>query len=108
MTIRADAYASVGRSIEAWSDANSLRLFTIFAGNEARFCYVSSSRGECLQIAIAPPTERDVRILVSDVETLHDEEFRREVIVPVSDLRRELDSVLASARVWLERESDKK
>lgn len=96
-------YASVDEIVDAWCRANSLVLFTSFAGEQRRFCYVSSRRGECLQIAIEPPDEGSLQIHVSDIETLEDEELHLTWTAPISQLRPTLDIALKAVHDWFER-----
>ena len=97
------SYAQIDSTIEDWLKANSLVLFTSWAGEQARFCYTSSPQGECVQISIEPPQGGSVRIHVWDVETAGDEEVHMEWLAPVPDLRQALDTALVAARKWFER-----
>jgi len=98
-----DPYAFVDETIRSWAKSNTQTLFTSFAGREARFFYVSSARGECLQVSIEPPNANEICINVSDVETLRDEEVHEKWTTPLGDLRESLDRALNYVRNWLNR-----
>lgn len=97
------SYAEVDAAIQRWSAANALVLFMNFAGREARFCYLSSERGECLQISISPPEFGRVRVGVWDVETIDDEVVQELWEVSSAEVGAALDTALAHAREWLGR-----
>jgi len=86
------SYAAVDQTIREWTDANVKKLFVERADAEARFCYLSSSQGECYQISIDAPENELVRVHVSAVETLDDMEAHLEWTVPISQLRAALDT----------------
>lgn len=91
------SYAAVDQIIREWADANVKELFTEWAGAEARFCYLSSSQGECYQISVDAPEDELVRVHVWAVETLDDMEAHLEWFVPV----RQLEAALNTARTTI-------
>jgi hypothetical protein len=96
-------YSTIDHDIRDWVEAHSLTLFDTWAGEDRRFCYVSSPRGECLQISVEPPRNDEVLVVVSDIETIDDEEVRLSWTFPVSEVRAGLDIVLSAVRDWFER-----
>ena len=98
------SYAAIDPVVQEWVKANALVLFTSWAEAPARFCYLSSRQGECLQISIDPPDAGNVRIHVWDIETANDEEVHMEWSIAASELRQGLDVSLNAARKWFERD----
>ena len=99
---RSDPYAAVDRVIRTWSNAHSLKVFDSFGGRETRFCYVSSSRGECFQISIQPPGDATVKVDVWSVETRDDRELHEDWVVPISRLQDGLEAALSRVRELLD------
>jgi len=97
-------YSAVDDAVRNWAEANSLTLFDEWAGEAARFVYVSNASGECLQISIEPPCGDLVRVVVTDVETIGGEEVRLEWELSAPEVRQGLDAVLGVVRNWLERQ----
>ena len=96
-----DAYSVIDPIIHAWSKAHSLKMFSSFGGRSERFCYISSHRGECFQIAIQPPQDAKVRVDAWSVETLDDRELHQEWVSEVTELQNALESALAQVHEWL-------
>lgn len=86
------SYAAIDQIVREWADANVKAMFTEWAGQEARFCYLSSPQGECYQISIEAPENESVRVRVHGIETLDDVEAHLEWLVPVTRLRDTLDT----------------
>jgi hypothetical protein len=82
------SYVTVDPIIHAWVVVDALTLFTEAGGGEARFVYSSSDRGECYQIAIAPPVAGQVVIHLWSIETFQDEELEEVLLSSVEDFAR--------------------
>ncbi len=96
------SYELVDPVIRAWIQQNGLVLFDEFAGEVRRFWYVSKE-SECLQVSIDPPSDRDVTVHVSSVETTHDEDMHLQWTAPISELPQILKVAHAAMREWFER-----
>lgn len=97
------SYEVVDQAILSWVSDNSLTLFDSVDEREARFCYISSERGECLQISVDPPEPDMVRVHLWDIETDDDVEVHLEWVERPAELRKLLDLALKEARAWLSR-----
>ena len=97
------SYSAVDPIIEAWTKAHSLTLFTSVAGQERRFCYTSSAKGECFQVSIEQPRNAEVIVHAWSIETIDDVEMHEEWISTVANLRPALDAALAKIREWMTR-----
>lgn len=80
------SYTAIDHIIQPWADANGFKLHMAWAGEEARFCYLSSQQGECYQISIERPENELVRVHVRAVETLDDMEAHLEWFVSIAEL----------------------
>jgi hypothetical protein len=97
------SYSAVDPIIEAWTRAHSLTLFTSVAGQERRFCYTSSSKGECYQVSIEPPRDTEVIVHAWSIETMDDVEMHEEWKSTVANLRPTLEAALARIHEWMTR-----
>jgi hypothetical protein len=97
------SYSVVDPVIEAWTKVHSLTLFTSWAGEENRFCYTSSARGECYQIVIEPPRNAEISVHAWSIETVGDVEIHEEWKTTVADLRPTLEAALAKVHEWMKR-----
>jgi ABC-type enterochelin transport system substrate-binding protein len=97
-------FFSIDSFIQIWARSNSLRIFESFAGRQERFCYVSSSRGECFQISIQPPLDKVVVVDAWTVETLDNMELNERWTVSVPELPETLDLALRTVRDWSARD----
>ncbi len=55
-------FEAIDKVISDWANRHSLKLFRLWAGEEARFAYVSSVSGECFQIWIEPPKDDQIAV----------------------------------------------
>lgn len=102
------SYALIDPVISAWVGKHALKLFTRYEGNneiEFRNVYVSSPRGECCQIWIDEPSDGCVAVHAAEVESVDDEEMRKDWRTPVSDVADTLEEALAFVQSWMERSS---
>jgi hypothetical protein len=95
------SYAAIDHAIRAWADANAFSLCLTWADHEARFCYLSSPKGECYQISVDPPENELVKVHVWAVETLDDMEAHLEWIVSIPELSAALDIAHKTVRECL-------
>lgn len=93
-------YARIDPALSAWAKASGLKIMTSFADREARFCYWSSSQGECFQIGVEPELLGGVRVDAWSVETLDDRELHRRWSVPLGQLGEALSSALSEIHAW--------
>jgi len=97
------SYSDVDPIIQGWAKARSLKLFTNFAGEQTRFCYISSAKGECFQISIEPPENGEISVHAWSIETIDDVEMHEEWKSRIDGLRATLEAALSEIEVWMKR-----
>ncbi|HEX4862140.1 MAG TPA: hypothetical protein VFV07_12950 [Rhizomicrobium sp.] len=91
----------VDRQIDLWSQKHSLRLFTSFAGRDARFAYVSSVAGECFQIWVEPPKDGAITIGAACVEGSEDNGLDSTWTVAGAELDAALEQAFQTVTDWM-------
>jgi hypothetical protein len=94
-------YESVDSIIADWAGRHTLWLQHSLSGREARFCYMSSSRGECFYISIDPGTESGFVVHASSVDTLSDVDLREEWTATSGDMDAVLEMALKTTSEWM-------
>jgi hypothetical protein len=97
-------YSLIDPLLRDWAHRHSLKLINSFAGREERFCYVSSSRGECFQISIDSPENDGVNVNAWSVETLDDKEMHQQWAVAIPQLEQALQAAFETVRGWMKRD----
>jgi hypothetical protein len=94
-------YRDVDQYINAWAERNSLKLQTSWAGQAARFAYVSSKAGECFQISIEPPIDGYISIHASCVEGRREDHPPEDWMYPTEDIAGALEEVFQTVTAWM-------
>lgn len=102
---RMSDFAAVDGVIDAWVKATGSTLFTDWAGQPARFFHVPGKPPfECFQIVVFPPSQGNVAVQASSIDTNDDAEMMELWEGPVSTLDDMMATAVATVEKWKDRE----
>jgi len=93
-------FAEIDAVLEPWAESNGRVIFRAFAGEEARFFYWSSARGECFQISLEPAETKALTVHAWTIETWDDRETHEEWHTSIAQLNSTLDAAFTRIQAW--------